>query len=188
MNTYPRHSRGYSLIEMLLVVALLAMGINLCVSIFSNATRLSALSTQALDRINGIAEVERVFADAVRGSCGVVPGAGRFSTGDTCAVLRLPSEDGVLRYRAVGEIAAPGKFAVIEFEDRGGTIEETYLRTLWLPVEDVRMAQGGKDADSKRAVTLDFAIKLDRGERAARKTIHSVTAAARAIAKEGAAQ
>ena len=184
MKKRSTHTRGYTLMEMLAVIALLAVGINLCMSIFISASRLSALSTQTLDRIGGIAEIEQTFVDAVRASCDVVPKAGRFATNDTCVALRMPSQDGAARYRVIGEHKQTHTLAFIELEERDGKFEEITHKNLRLPIEDVHIGRGENGADPARAVTLHFAIKLDRGERAARKTVHSVTAAARAIAPE----
>jgi hypothetical protein len=78
---------GITLLDTLAYVVIAAILINLCLVAFLNSSRLSAVGTMALDRMNGIRQIEQAFSESVRASAGQVEQVGDFVSGpDTLAM------------------------------------------------------------------------------------------------------
>lgn len=78
---------GITLLDTLAYVVIASILINLCLVAFLNSSRLSAVGTMALDRMNGIRQIEQGFAESVRASAGRVEQVGGFASGpDTLAL------------------------------------------------------------------------------------------------------
>jgi len=150
------------LIEMLAYVAILAVGVNLCGSLFVTGSRLSALNTLVLDRLNGMAEIEREFTQAVRESYGVVPGVGNYTSNDVHVVLETETTKGQRRYVVLGPLHDEEHLSKLVLLERDGVLEPEAMTTYRLPLVrmDFSYPPGGG-----RGVQLDAMTQRERGER-----------------------
>lgn len=159
MKTPKGRRAGYSLLEMLIVVAVLSIAINLCGSLFVSASRMSAVSTQALDRLGGVEELRREFTEAVRASAGVVEACGPYTTGAQTVVLRMPPVDGHARFRVLGTLGEADRFSRFDLEMVNGAVEPVLMVTYRQRVDGVAFSTGSG------AITLELKAKRDLKEK-----------------------
>jgi hypothetical protein len=149
---------GMLLLECLMYVAILAIVVNLVASVFVSATRLSAVGTAALDRVNAVDDVREAFTRAVREAEAVVPGAGAFATGPNQLVLRMPlgaHKDAHARYVVLGCIdPAPG-FKSLEITEKNGQYAPEAYTVCSLPVQSLRFDYGAGPPERARLISLD---------------------------------
>jgi len=178
---YPRTPvRGYTLLEMLLYVAVLAMGVNLCMALFVTGSRLSAVTTQQLDRMNGLAEVQQEFREAVRRAEGVVPRLGSYESNPGQLILRCPSKDGAARYILLGALRDADRLSRFELSEENGVLKPEKFSTYALPVTALAF-----EWNASGLVQMDLRIKKDAGERDKNPITHRAIAALRGMARAG---
>lgn len=141
-----RAFRGYSLVEMLVFIAVFSMTIVVLSRLFVTTSRLSVYSTQIVDRMNEVREVQRDFAAVVREAVAVVPGIGEHRTDDKTLVLRLHHDGEAERYAVLGMLDEQQHLNCMEVT---GMQAEKYV-TWRLPVAAARFEVD----DSGRRVTL----------------------------------
>ena len=171
-------SGGYSLLEMLVYVAVLAVGINLFVSALSSGSRLSAVTTLQLGRIEGIRDVQDTFTGLVRRAAAVVPEAGAYTTGGQTVVLRMPpGQPEGFSYIVIGAVRDPERFSVLGLNEAGDVWTSDYLRNLRQPLSQLRFEV---NTDGVRpVVAMTVQVKRDEGERGAEALVHRALATPR---------
>ena len=116
-------TRGYTLMEMLCVIAVMGIAINLCAGLFMSGARLSALGTENLDRINAIGDIEAAFRKTVRESEGVIPVLGEHQSGPDRVILQMPSIEGQPRWVVLGALRDPMHLSRLAIVERDGVYE-----------------------------------------------------------------
>ena len=157
----PRHStaddRGYTLIELLAYAFVLAIIVNMSVTLFLNAKRLSVLGEMAFERISGVDEIGREFTDAVIQSDAIMHELNTMVTDEECLILSQPAEAGrrYVVFRTVDE----GRYLRAEeyVEDSEGLSLEK-LKTYRLPIAGLRFEYASEQPEQSRTVRLHLHI------------------------------
>jgi type II secretory pathway pseudopilin PulG len=157
-------NRGYSLLELLVYVAVFAIGVNLFVSLLGTGSRLSAMNTLTMSRMEGVREVEEAFMAYTRRAIAVAAEAGDFKTGPDRLVLKMPpgQTDG-FDYAVLGVLREANRFAVMGLAEKSGGLEVSYMKTLRQPLDIVAFEV--EDASPRPLVKLRVKIKGENGER-----------------------
>ena len=158
-----RKTAGYSLIEMLAYVGVLAVIINLGAGALVSVVRVNHVGMLALERIEGLEEIRREFRQSVRASTGVAADAGPFRSGVDQLVLEMPADE---------REPATRRFTVFLFSpDKPNGEEGVFLRKLVvvqdpsgdhaealvcypLRLDSVRFTYDADSPDRARLVTL----------------------------------
>jgi prepilin-type N-terminal cleavage/methylation domain-containing protein len=137
--------RGYTLFEMICVIAVMGIAINLCAGLFMSGARLSALGTENLDRINAIGDIEAAFRKTVRESEGVIPVLGEHQSGKDRLVLQMPPIEGQPRWVVLGALRDPMHLSRLEIVERDGVYEARSFTTYRQKLEQMEFdfASGG---------------------------------------------
>lgn len=85
----PRGKHGYTIIEVLIVVALMAALTPMLSKLYLSITRLHTAQEAALDRVLLMTDLEHDFRAAAREASGIAPAAGPFTTADRTVVFRV---------------------------------------------------------------------------------------------------
>jgi len=165
---------------MLLYVAVLAMGVNLCMALFVTGSRLSAVTTQQLDRMNGLAEVQQEFREAVRHAEGVVPHLGSYKSNAGQLILRCPPQDNAAHYIVLGTLRDADRLSRFELSEENGVLKAEKFSTFALPVTALAF-----EWNMSGLVQMDLRIKKDAGERDKNPITHRAIAALRGMAHAG---
>jgi type II secretory pathway pseudopilin PulG len=178
-GTTERPSRaGYSLLEMLVYIAVLAVGINLFVSALSTGSRLAATTTLQLGRIEGIRDVQDSFTGYVRRAAAVVPRASSFETGEDLVVLRMPPDQPEgFDYLVLGAVRGPERFTVLGLTEKDGAWSEVYGKTLRQPLGQQQYAVD--DSGIRPLITVTLQVAQEDGERKRPFLVHRCSAAPR---------
>ncbi|MBI2435340.1 MAG: hypothetical protein HYV26_20985 [Candidatus Hydrogenedentes bacterium] len=165
---------GYSLLEMLMFVAVFAVAVNLCGALLLTSSRLAAMNTLALDRLNAVREVQDGFKTAIQESAGKSEAPWGLSPTDGRLWLRLPAQEPgqSAAYRVFG-LLADGQRLVREDFLLGPGAPENYVRTWPLRVKNLRFSNVGA------AIKMSFEIQEDEGERPSRQVIYETIATPR---------
>jgi hypothetical protein len=175
---------GYSLLETLVYVAILAVGVNLFVTALGTGSRLAATTTLQLGRIEGIREIQDTFVGYVRRAAAVTPGVSGFETGEDMVVLKMPpGQPEGFEYLIVGAVRAPESFSVLGLREVEGGWQEVYMKTLRQPLGQQRYAVA--ETGTRPLVTLTLQVREEEGERERPFLIHRNNATPRGAAGEG---
>ena len=164
---------------MLAYVVLFAVAINLCASIFVKNTRLSALGIEGLERINGVADVQHIFAAAVREAYDVVPELGAHRTGPDRLVLRMPPRDGNPCYVVFGALRDEQHLSRLEIVERNGALEAEKYSTYPVALSSMRFRYETSPPQDARTVTLSVVVYREEGRRQGHDTMHRFAATLR---------
>ena len=178
-----KRKSGYSLVEMLVYVSLLAVAFTLCMKIFVSGTRLSALNTLAMDRINGLAEVEREFRQAVRGAYAVVPKAASHKSDEQHVVLRLSLPEAPPRYLVLGALRDPHHLSAMELAEQDGALTASKFVTYRVALAPITFEYDAPSPAEARLVRMTVMIHKAPGERMKNPVTHHFVAALRGIAQ-----
>jgi len=152
-----------SLIEMLGYVAVLAVLVNLTLTLFIGASRLSVLGTAALDRLRMVEDLREGFTETVREARRVAPGVGAYRTGPGQLVVELPpletTDAPARRYAILGHITSSLCLGRLELVERDGAFETVSYSTYALPLAGIRFEHDADHLDSVRLVTLHIDAK-----------------------------
>lgn len=170
-------ARGYTLLEILLYVAVFAMGVNLCMALFVTGSRLSAVTTQQLDRMNRLSEVQQEFREAVRRAEAVVPRVGSYTSNAGQLILRCPPQDNAPRYIVLGTLRDADRLSRFELSEDNGALKAEKFSTYALPVAALAF-----ECSPSGLVQMDLRIKKDAGERDKNPITHRAIAALRGVA------
>ncbi len=149
--------RGYTLIELLVYAFVLAIIVNMSVSLFLNAKRLSALGEMAFDRIGGVEEIGREFRDAVRQSDGIAPDLDAIETDEHCLVLTRTGAKG-RRYVVIRADTEGQYLRLEEYSRNGKELWLERLKTFALPIAGIRFEYGSERPEHSRTVQLHLEI------------------------------
>lgn len=160
----PRRSiaddRGFTLIELLAYAFVLAIIVNMSVTLFLNAKRLSFVGEMAFERIRGVDEMGREFTEAVMQSDAIMHELNTMVTDEECLILSQPAEAGrrYVVFRAVDE----GRYLRAEeyVEDSEGLSLEK-LKTFRLPIAGLRFEYGSELPEQSRTVRLHLRIDTE---------------------------
>lgn len=171
---------GYSLLEMLVYVAVFAVGANLFVSLLSSGSQLSALNTLSMSRMEGVREVQDEFTEYTRQAVSVVAEAGDFKTTADRLVLKMPSgQDGGFAYCVLGVLRDANRFAVLGLAEKDGKLEEVYMKTLRQPLETVVFEVD--ESGARALVNLSIKVQGEEGERKQPFVEHRASATPRGV-------
>ncbi len=126
------NNHGYTLLELLAYVAILAVFLNITAGLYLSTNRLMARSDLAIDRASGIAEIETAFREAVASANAVADAAGPLRPGESLLVLRRASA--AEEWIALGAVTSPERFSVATYAVVNGTPEMISLKTFSQPV------------------------------------------------------
>lgn len=157
----PRHATaddtGYTLIELLVYAFVLAIIVNMSVTLFLSAKRLSFVGELAFERIIGVHEIGREFTDAVMQSDAIMHELNTIVTDEDCLILSQPTEAGrrYVVFRAVDE----GRYLrAEEYVDDGAGLSLEKLKTFRLPLAGLRFEYGSEQPEQSRTVRLHLHI------------------------------
>ena len=155
---------GYTLLEILVYVAVFGMGLNLFVSALGTGSRLTALTTLQLGRIEGVRDIQNLFVSQVRLAESVVPRVGDFETGDQIVVLRMPpSQSEGVDYVVLGAARDVDHFSMVRVTDTNGSLSAAMGKTLRQPLGHLRFTV--HEPTGSTPITLSIQVKQEDGER-----------------------
>lgn len=145
-----RTRRGFSLVEILVFIAVFSMMAVMLSKLFVTTSRLSVYSTQIVDRMNAVREVQRDFSEVVRGAVRVASGIGEHHTDEDTLVLQLHHDGEPERYAVLSMFDGQQHLCLMEVTgEKNGLHADKYV-TWRLPVT---VAHFEVDATGRR-VTL----------------------------------
>ena len=172
------------MIEVLGYIAVIAVVINLATSVFIRSTRLSALGTGALDRMNAVEEIRDGFTTAVRRASGVNAGMGEHQSGSDRVVLTMPQlagEDGVRRYVVFGLLGADPRLSKLVVVERDGNLSVERFVTYRQDLDSIRFSYDTDEIDEAKLVVMEIETKRT-DNRGKRRAPHRFAAAMRSVA------
>jgi prepilin-type N-terminal cleavage/methylation domain-containing protein len=137
--------KGYSLLELLVVVVAFGMLVNVLMIMFTSASRLAAYNSQKLHRVSTAGELGQEFNELVRQSAGVADGVGAYQNDLDTLVLQLPGREGVERFAVLGLLRQPNRLSRMDFAVENGETSLTYYRTYPMPLERVAFTTNGRE-------------------------------------------
>ena len=178
MKRRTRRCRGYSLLELLVYMAVFGIGINLFISAMGTGSRLSATTTIQMSRLEGIRDVQQTFVHYVRRAESVVPAIGRYTTGDSVVVLKMPTlQSEGFDYLVLGAVQQPDAFTVLGLTQTEGQWHETYMKTLRQPLGQQTFAV--LEEGERPLVQMTVQVKQESGERDRPFLLHTCNATPR---------
>jgi len=163
---------GMTLLEVLGYIAVIAVVINLATSVFISSSRLAAMGTGALDRVNAVEEIRDEFTAAVRCSSGISAGIGEHRSGSDRAVLTMPQladEDDVRRYVVFGPLISDSRLSKLVVVERDGSLSTESFATYRQDLDSIRFSYETEDLREAKLVVMDIETKrtVDRGKKRA---------------------
>ena len=172
---------GYSLLELLVVTVVMIVGLNLCASLASTGMRMTAVNTLALDRLQGLSELQGQFAEAVRDAVAVVPSVGELRTGPDKVVFTLPPVDGRNRWMVIGDLNGHSRLMKGIVSEGSEGLKVDYGSSFGPTLASIQFSLGDVPIESVRLVALDVTVKQERGERPIAVPPHRYLAALRGL-------
>jgi hypothetical protein len=155
MNALGHRNGGFTLIELLSYCFVLAIIVNLCVSLSLTVRRTHALGDVAINRMDGLRDVESDFRRAVHTSDTVVESIPGLDLPDVALVLRGTSVNEDTRY-ALWRMGENDSLIHETYAVRDGTIEITSQRSYPIGITDFVHASGASDTRLVKVVaTVD---------------------------------
>ncbi|MCP4645743.1 MAG: prepilin-type N-terminal cleavage/methylation domain-containing protein [bacterium] len=159
-------TKGYTLIEMLASIAVMAVFINICLVIFVMATRLSLLGTTTLTSMQAVETVQRDFTETVRSAVSVEQEAGTYRTGPDTLVLRLPALAGQdARYAVFGMLGDDSRLSRYVLVEKDDALAADRFFTYPVDIEGLAFDYGEAPPGKARSVTMTVTIKKDTQRR-----------------------
>jgi len=175
---------GTTLVEMLAYVAILAVVINLALSLFLSASRLSMLGTSGLDKMVVLETMREDFTETVREAVAVTERVAAYRADEDTLVLELPSEPGEGRRFAVfGMMGAEPRLSRLVLIEKDGAFAAERLDTYRLDLEQAGFTLDAADPAQARRASLHVVLKTDR-ERKTPSTGNTFWAAMRSVASD----
>ena len=125
-------AHGYTLLELLAYVAILAVFLNITAGLYLSTNRLMVRSDLAIDRASGIAEIETAFREAVASASTIADAVGPLRSDESLLILRRASI--TEEWIALGAITSPNRFSVATYALVNGAPEMTSLKTFSQPI------------------------------------------------------
>ena len=159
---------GMSLLECLAYIAIFAMIVNLSMSAFVSASRLSAFGSASLERLAITDDLRDAVSSVVREARAVVAGVGAYHTGEDTLVVELPSLPGqpmARRYAVIGCVTSKDRLARMEMTETDGKYEITWCSTYSLPIAAVRFSYDTPDPLRARLISIETdAVNTHKGK------------------------
>ena len=130
--------------------------------------------------MRGIAEVQRVFRDAVREASGVATGIGEYQSGEVQVVLRASQKDGT-RYIVLGALRGDGRLCRLDLVNRDGELEAGFLATYPQELSELRFAYDTAKGGVAPLIAMEAVLRKEAGERAGQRVLHRFMGSPRAI-------
>jgi hypothetical protein len=186
MNPRKHHMRpasrnaGLVLVEVLAVAAIMILCLGLFLSIFTSASRLSALNMRTFERLRAAEDLTREFNGAVARAIAVVPGVASYRSGEDTLVLALPPRENRPRYIVIGRDAESKRCFRMEMEGAEDGFEALHATSFPLPLAVLRFEYDKARPESARLVTLHAEVVADT-KNPARRWVVETPAALRGI-------
>lgn len=175
-HLHREYSRGFSLFEILVCIAVFSITIALCSKLFLTTSRLSTYSIAAVDRVNEVCEVQRLLLDTIRSASAVADSAGSYQTNDNVLVLKMNGWGEPSRYRVLGMLDGRNRLNLMELVESDSVLQPTKYITCRLPLETLHF-----NADqSARCVTVGMTLSSPNLRRTQAGAKHRLVAALRA--------
>ena len=129
-----RTRRGFSLVEMLVFIAVFSMTTVMLSKLFVTTSRLSVYSTQIVDRMNAVREVQRDFSGVVRSAVAVASGIGEHHTDENTLVLQLHHDGELERYAVLSMFDRNQHLCLMEVTEKDNELQANKYVTWRLPV------------------------------------------------------
>ncbi|MBX3176601.1 MAG: type II secretion system protein [Candidatus Hydrogenedentes bacterium] len=167
MNTALRSRRpngGFTLLEMLVYVAIFGLTINILASLLMTGARLSATAALSLDRLAGVRDVQEAFTTYTRRASGVAVSAGSYTTGEDTLVLAMPPSWGY-DYAVLGKLGEDGgdHFGVLRLRNGDSGLESDFLQFRAQPLAHLRFEVD--ESGARPVVHMEIQVKPESGER-----------------------
>ena len=182
-QTVVHNTAGMSLLECLAYVAIFAVVINLSMSAFVSASRLSSTATAGLNRLAVTDDLREGISRALREARGVAAGVGSYRTGQDTLVVELPllpDKPIAHRYAVLGRIISKNRLTHMEVAEIDGSYTITWCSTYALPVSAIRF--GYDNADPLRARLISIEMDVDNVHKGKPPVSHRFSAALRSRA------
>ena len=144
--------RGFSLVEILVFIAVFSMAIVMLSKLFVTTSLLSAYGMQIVDRMNEVREVQRDFSEVARSAVAVVSGIGKHHTDGDTLVLQLHQDGEQERYVVLGMFGGERHLCMMEVTGNDTDLHADKYVTWRLPVASVRFEVD----DTGRRVMLEL--------------------------------
>jgi hypothetical protein len=152
-----------TLVEALAYVTILAVAINLALSLFLSASRLSMLGSSGLDKMVVLEEMRQEFTETVREATAVRDQIAEYRTGPDTLVLELPSQVGEgRRYAVFGVLGGQPRLSRLVLTDKDGAFAAERFDTYRLDLEQVRFTADSADPKDARRASLHVVLKTER--------------------------
>ena len=126
-----RNTSGYTLMEIVAVIAISSVILLLCFKMFVSTTRLSAYCTRAIDHDNDARQAQRVFLDTIRNAAEVAVGVASYTTGPDTLVLKSQDPN---RYIILGDVTNQGRLQRLELVEDNGVYQAASHSIYRLPL------------------------------------------------------
>lgn len=160
-----RSCAGMTLVELLMVVAVIAALTPVLGQLFVHSGRLTALNGLALERMEGTAMVGRMFSEAVRNSAGVAERVAGHESGSDRVVLRLGEDASGAHYCVVGTLGDDTHLCRLDLVEQDGEFTATRFVRYPMALKDVRILYDASLPEASRWIELRYAVHPDDGER-----------------------
>ncbi len=159
-----RRARGFSLLECMAYVALLAVVVNVALTSFVSAVRLNQAALAAVDRTHDADAFALAYRNLVRGAVGALPSVADYVADEQTLLLALPpTEEGAARFAVISVLPADAKGAesgktslrVLKLVTADGALAAASVQTYHLPAAAVRFRLDAPPEQAKLA-TIDL--------------------------------
>jgi type II secretory pathway pseudopilin PulG len=139
MNSPRRdRTRGATMVELVVYIAILAVMVNLAVGTFASAMRLNTRGMETLETARALGVVQEDFRRTVREAVALPDAAGIWTSDGDTLVIELAPEGGNRRYAVFGVLDDPAQISRHLFSVRpDGSVEPLAMRTYNLNVGSV---------------------------------------------------
>ena len=155
-----RSVTGMVLLEVLMYSGIFAVLINILMSAYLNATRLSNAGIARAEIVRMTEDTRTDMTRAIHEAATVIPSLDAFKTRKDLIVLQMPQTPDATtrRYTVLGHIRSDKRLSRMEIVERNGQQEVTFLKTYAIPVTDVQFSTDPHLQN--RLITVDLKSRL----------------------------
>ena len=139
---------------MIAYVAVFAVMVNLCLGVFIKTSRMSAIGTGALDRMQTQREIHREFTESLMLADAVVPAIGSYRTGADRLVLRLNGTGGLTRYVVYGQLGEAMRLSRLVLVQKDTGLVAERLETYPIDLDVIAFTYDAGTPEQARLVSL----------------------------------
>ena len=159
------HTAGFSLLELLVIIAIFTMVVGLTARVFHSSTRLSAYILQNIEQVEAVETLRTEFAEAVRESAAVHDSLGPYTTGEEYVVLRHPPPENGQEYTVFGRLPGQDALCRLDLLQTDGRLEPLGLEAFSLPCASAVFQYGPEPLDDPRTITLNIEATTNPGQK-----------------------